>query len=1213
MSKQLKDWSDHMLFDKGNQDELTPIFKKIIKDEEGLQLINTYFLEEDRDQQKRILTELKDKWSSQIVVDYSVNLLIEKLLKRSKKIGDDSYHHCIKILYYLLDSEFMNFWALSRLFVHGKCRDLSLELEIPYKEVLEKLIIQDMRRRHDDFTKDNLESYMKKAEFEEEYHEKILLQSKYHDVRSISAYCLLSLNKERTQDEIYGYQQYIKAYIQYKLTNSLYPCMNQGDQESISHYLSSSDVPQPVIQLKQQFDAEELQELIALCFELREVEYFDKVLDLLIQLDSHSVITRLTCYIEGTHYVYSHTDVCSSVIEYMTKKESRLTKLIMWSAHRSDKLTVTENCYVSYYQQYPEAYKKALAQSTGSARNQLYFPLVLENKCDEAIKDFEQLLKEETTEFLKKNGFDQQCLQSFEDFITKDQDFSKIKLAKGFKNSYIYLHNLNTLYYLTLLNGRSPVFEPYFKYYFHLALSNDRLISPILKVFRFDQGDEGYEEKFFKGCQRLDIDNSLQSAYAVTVVNTTGAHNDENANVMKVFLNMMKEDLEACCGAMAHISATAKEELIKLVQSYVKSSDSQKDQEIYRNLLLDSMAFTANVVKTAVKEAIMNHEQCKEIGLEGLKSKKAGPREVAVDVLGSCLDEEIKTTLEALLEKEKSIKVKNKIYEILGHEDTDTSSDNEGSLSLLEYCSKKLNKSKRSKIKWTDIASLPPIRYQDKEETIDQVIYEYLLTVYSDTDGITLNEEGQRITKELNKKDLANVALHLLTRWLDLNAEAKKKWVLIFCATYGDSRTVMVLQDKIKKWPEMSRGTMATYAVKALGLNGSDEALFFLDGIRLKFKFKQVKNAAAEALSIAATELGIDPEELSDKLVPTLGFDEEGTLVFDYGTRKFTVRLSKDLTLEVFKEDGKKMKNLPAVGKNDDQEKGTEARENFKLLKKQLKTVMTGQRDRLEFALSTMRYWKAEQWTNLFVKNHLMHKFAESLIWGIYVDGQLKESFRYMDDGTFNTYDEDELELKECMESHGSTASIGLVHPIELEDEVLEAWKEQLEDYEITQPFPQIERQLYKVTDEEVKRKTIERFGGYTLGGLSLVGKLSKLGWYRGSIQDAGCYDTYYKEIGSVGVQLNFSYLWVGMTAYDQEETVIYEYVFYKAGGVRRGSYIYDNVSYETLINPGDVPQRIFSEIAYDLHTVTEKVSVRNEDWKLDNNYSEMKLEKETK
>ncbi len=150
-----------------------------------------------------------------------------------------------------------------------------------------------------------------------------------------------------------------------------------------------------------------------------------------------------------------------------------------------------------------------------------------------------------------------------------------------------------------------------------------------------------------------------------------------------------------------------------------------------------------------------------------------------------------------------------------------------------------------------------------------------------------------------------------------------------------------------------------------------------------------------------------------------------------------------------------------------------------------------------------------------------MHQFAIGLIWGVYEDKTLKATFRYMEDGSFNTVDEEAYELPQ-------TGTIGLVHPIELEEESLAAWKEQLSDYEVIQPIEQMERTVYRPTEEEKEQTELTRFGGKLINGLSLSGRLQNMGWYRGSVQDAGGYYTFYREDGDIGVELEFSGCFIG-------------------------------------------------------------------------------------
>ena len=57
-----------------------------------------------------------------------------------------------------------------------------------------------------------------------------------------------------------------------------------------------------------------------------------------------------------------------------------------------------------------------------------------------------------------------------------------------------------------------------------------------------------------------------------------------------------------------------------------------------------------------------------------------------------------------------------------------------------------------------------------------------------------------------------------------------------------------------------------------------------------------------------------------------------------------------------------------------------------------------------------------------------MRYIATGLIWGVYKEGKLQDSFRYLEDGTFTTADEKEFLLPD-------NAVISLVHPIDLPDE----------------------------------------------------------------------------------------------------------------------------------------------------------------------------------
>lgn len=413
-----------------------------------------------------------------------------------------------------------------------------------------------------------------------------------------------------------------------------------------------------------------------------------------------------------------------------------------------------------------------------------------------------------------------------------------------------------------------------------------------------------------------------------------------------------------------------------------------------------------------------------------------------------------------------------------------------------------------------------------------------ILAAYADMEFLGLNQNAKTLAAPLAAQELAAYVDTVYNAWNAAGAEAKKRWVLYAAAIHGDARMILLLHAQIKEWADHSRGAIAADAVRAMALNGSSQALLLVDQMARKFKSNQVKNAASEALADAASALEISREELEDRIVPDLGFDAQMEQTLDYGTRSFTVRLNLQLELEIYDSGAKRLKKLPTPGKQDDAKKAQQAQETFKQIKKQLKIVASAQKLRLEQALFKARYWRTEAWKALFVSNPLMHQFAVGLIWGSYENGQLKETFRYMEDGSFNTVDEEEYTLPE-------SCSIGLVHPLELSQELIDAWKEQLSDYEITQPVQQLDRPVYHVTEEEKGVEKLTRFYDKEVNGAKLVRRLLSLGWERGEILDGGCYDNCCRSDRELGAVLTFTGVGVG---YENEDITIEELCFTHKG-----------------------------------------------------------------
>ncbi|WP_232698464.1 DUF4132 domain-containing protein [Brevibacillus daliensis] len=546
--------------------------------------------------------------------------------------------------------------------------------------------------------------------------------------------------------------------------------------------------------------------------------------------------------------------------------------------------------------------------------------------------------------------------------------------------------------------------------------------------------------------------------------------------------------------------------------------------------------------------------------------KKAKSKELALEAMRGLPDSE--TIYRELLESETNKKFKALLQSLLESASL-SPADIHASLGNL------VDKKKLARLKWLDIEHLPVLKDLDGKE-LGSEVKEYIISQSLECTAAP-NENVLQVKEYATPDSLANFAVEFLKMWIDNKAPAKEKGVLFISTAFGDRRIVDILGIQIKEWAESGRGAIASDAVKALSFMRELTALITIDQVKRTVKNRQVRSASEEAMEMAARNMNITSEELEDRLVTMLGFDQTGKRVFSYGERTFTVKVNNELQLVVTNDEtGKAVKNLPAPAAKDDATLAEQAKAEFSQLKKDLKTMVSIQSLRLEGSLSKQRLWSTAAWKNLFVENIIMQKFAIGLIWGVFEDSKRVETFRYLDDGTCNTADEEEYECND-------NAKIGLVHPIELSQDELEAWKTQLLDYEITQPFAQLDRELHLPTEEEIEKNEIMRLPDEEFTPTTFAKNIEKYGWYKGIAQDAGFYHEFYKEYDGIIAELRIS--GASISYYEGMEDITLEGLAFYVNKQDRYHY-YDNNQALKFI---DISPRVFSETIYDVMRATGK------------------------
>ncbi|MFD4657073.1 DUF4132 domain-containing protein [Kitasatospora sp. NPDC058444] len=352
-----------------------------------------------------------------------------------------------------------------------------------------------------------------------------------------------------------------------------------------------------------------------------------------------------------------------------------------------------------------------------------------------------------------------------------------------------------------------------------------------------------------------------------------------------------------------------------------------------------------------------------------------------------------------------------------------------------------------------------------------------------------------QVAEVCEPRSLTEFCWAVFEQWRMAGMPSQDGWALHVLGRFGDDETVRRLTPVLRAWPGEGAHHRAVDGLEVLATIGSDVALLHLHGIAQRVKFKALKTRAQEKISEVAAGLGLSGEQLSDRLVPDFGLDADGTTVVDYGSRTFTVGFDEQLRPYVLDANGARRKDLPAPGARDDAELAPAERKRFAALKKDVRTVAGDQIHRLEEAMVTRRSWTAEEFDQLFVGHPLLWHLVRRLVWLAEADGATA-AFRVAEDRTLADVADEVFVLP-------AGATVRLAHPLLLGDD-LAAWSELFADYEILQPFRQLGRPVYALTDEERAGHRLTRFeNGPVLPTARLVG-MERRGWQRGEPQDAG-------------------------------------------------------------------------------------------------------------
>ena len=382
-------------------------------------------------------------------------------------------------------------------------------------------------------------------------------------------------------------------------------------------------------------------------------------------------------------------------------------------------------------------------------------------------------------------------------------------------------------------------------------------------------------------------------------------------------------------------------------------------------------------------------------------------------------------------------------------------------------------------------STLPPLVTKTKNTASAEEVSRLLLELaFSNADEI---HPGVIAAKaKYTAESRAAFAWALFEAWLAMAADPKFGWCMQTVGFFGDDTSARKLAALAKVWPGEGASVRAQAALDALLNIGTDVALVNINLLAEKSRFPAFKAAARERIGAIADARGLSTDELQDRLVPSLGLDEAGGNVLDYGKRKFTIEFDEQLAAVLRDESGARLADAPKPTKTDDAALAKAAKARLSGLRKDARVSASLQIARLERAMCTGRTIERDVFIECFATHPWMRFLARRLVWAF--NGV---TFRVADDGSLADVRDATFELPQG-------ASVRVVHPLNLDASERDAWAKVFGDYEIIQPFPQLARTVYEITDAERAGKSTDRFRGKT----TTVGPLRGLetrGWERWS------------------------------------------------------------------------------------------------------------------
>jgi hypothetical protein len=403
---------------------------------------------------------------------------------------------------------------------------------------------------------------------------------------------------------------------------------------------------------------------------------------------------------------------------------------------------------------------------------------------------------------------------------------------------------------------------------------------------------------------------------------------------------------------------------------------------------------------------------------------------------------------------------------------------------------------------------------------------------------------------------------------------------LIWCAgiinnpslkTALDNYASMAYKKKPGTGPiSLKTGNAAMYAFSHLPFK---EAVTRLMKFRNKTTNNTIIKSIDKVITAVAGKNGYDKNLVEEIGVMDFGLDDQASKNYVFDTVICELQVANGEVVLNWSKGDKCLKAVPSIIKKD----YAPSLKEIKNETKELAAQLVVQKDRIESYYLKKKKWNYSDWEENYLKHPLVRIIASRLIWTFKNKEQVQTGFYFKGKlvGCNN------IALEEVNEE----TEVQLWHPIFSAINEVVAWRNFIQANEIMQPFKQAYREIYLLTDAEIKTDTYSnRFAAHVLRQHQFTALCKQRGWSYHLMGNWDSHNTPTVQIPEWDMMAQFfvDADWQGAT----NEIGIFTYI--ATDQVR----FYEKGELSQLIH---VPKLVFSEIMRDVDLFVGVTSIGND------------------